>query len=111
MSNTNYVAAIVKILEVPKKKVIKNNISVTKFRCQLPQIRQTRVVTLTCWGKLSEDILTYYSINDYILVEGYLSLFSDLNSKLEKQKSKKVQITVRKVYPFLLNSSKLLNKF
>jgi hypothetical protein len=46
MSDTNYIGGIVKILETPKQKFLKNNILVTKFRVQLPQVRNTRIVNL-----------------------------------------------------------------
>ena len=103
MSDTNYIAAIVKILESPKTKMVKNNILVTKFRAQLPQIRKTRVVDIIVWGNLAKDIAKYYSPNDYILIEGYLSLckFSQSNSK--RKILKRGRFTILKAYPFLLN--------
>ena len=103
MSDTNYIAAIVKILESPKTKTIKNNILVTKFRAQLPQIRKTRVVDVVIWGNLAKDVANYYSINDYILIEGYLSLFkiSQLNSN--RKVLKRARFTVSKAYQFLLS--------
>ena len=107
MSDTNYIAAIVKILESPKNKTIKNNIFVTKFRAQLPQIRKTRVVDVVVWGNLAKDVVKYYSASDYVLIEGYLSLhkFSQLNS--QQKVLKRARFTIFKAYPFLLNSNRL----
>ena len=106
MSDTNYIAAIVKILESPKTKTIKNNILVTKFRAQLPQIRKTRVVDIVVWGNLAKDMAKYYNTSDYILIEGYLSLgkFSQLNSK--RKVLKRAKFTILKAYPFLLSSNR-----
>ena len=103
MTDTNYIGSIVKILETPNQKFFNNNISVTKFRVQLPQVRNTKVVNLVFWGNLARDVANYYKINDYILIEGYLSL-------TQQQTSKKVEITVLKVYPFLLSYNRSVSK-
>ena len=105
MSDTNYIAAIVKILESPKTKTIKNKILITKFRAQLPQIRKTRVIDIVVWGNLANDVAKYYSTSDYILVEGYLSLrkFSQPNSN--RKILKRARFTILKAYPFLLSSN------
>jgi hypothetical protein len=100
MSDTNYIGGIVKILEVPKQKFL-NNTAVTEFRVQLP-VRNTTIVHLIFWGNLA-DVATYYKINDYILIEGYLSLRDKRGSNLIAQPSKQIEITVLKLYPFLLS--------
>ena len=97
--------AIVKILESPKNKTIKNKISITKFRAQLPQIRKTRVVDIVVWGNLANDVAKYYNINDYILVEGYLSLQKFISSKSNRKILKRARFTVIKAYPFILGSN------
>lgn len=106
MSDTNYIGAIVKILESPKTKTIKNKISITKFRAQLPQIRKTRVVDIIVWGNLAKDIAKYYNNNDYILVEGYLSLNKVSQLKSSRKILKRARFTILKVYPFLLSSNR-----
>lgn len=103
MSDTNYIGGIVKILESPRHKLFTNNISMTQFRAQLPQVRNTCIIHLTFWGNLAGDIESYYKVNDYIIIEGYLSLRDKQKSTLTSQTSKKIEITVLKVYPFLLN--------
>ena len=107
MSDTNHMGAIVKILEPPKNKTIKNNISITKFRAQLPQIRQTRVVDIVIWGNLANDVAKYYNTNDYILVEGYLSLRKLVSPKSNRKILKRARLTVIKTYPFILNSNRI----
>ena len=106
MADTNYVGSIVKIVENPRQTVVKDKITTTEFRVQLPQVRSTRVVKLVFWGNLARDVASYYQVNDYIMIEGYLSLRTKLNTNLKKQNLKKVQITVLKVYPFLLSSNR-----
>lgn len=103
MNDTNYIGGIVKILELPKQKILKNNILVTQFRAQMSQLRNTRIITLTFWGNLARDVTTYYKIDDYLIIEGYISLREKKNSTSTISKSKKVEVTVLKVYPFLLN--------
>ena len=97
MSDTNYVGAIVKILEFPKNKIVKDRISITKFRAQLTQIRKTRVVDIVIWGNLGHDVTKYYSVNDYILVEGYLSLNKLSQIKSNRKVLKRARFTILKV--------------
>jgi hypothetical protein len=110
MNDTNYMGGVIKILEPPKQKILKNNILVTQFRAQIPQIRSTRIVTLTFWGNLARDVMTYYKMNDYLIIEGYLSLRDKKNPNLTISKSKKIEITVLKVYPFFLSYDRSISK-
>ena len=105
----NYIGALVKILETPKQKFINYNTFVIKFRVQLPQIRKIRTVELVFWGNLAESVLNYYRVNDYILIEGYISLRENVKD-ISNQSLKKLTITVLKVYPFLLSSNRSVNK-
>lgn len=109
MGDTNSIGGIVKILEAPKQKIFNQNIPVTQFRAQFPQVRNTLIVNLTFWGNLARDVANYYKVNDYILIEGYLSLRDKQTFNLTLQMSKKVEITVLKVYPFLLNYDRSIN--
>jgi single-stranded DNA-binding protein len=110
MNDTNYFGGIVKILETPKEIIFNNKTQSIKFRVQLPQIRKTRIVTLTFWGNLAHDIKNYYKINDYIIIEGYISMFEHYTKNVTLQPQKKIQITVLKAYPFLLNYNQSLKK-
>ena len=110
MGDTNFMAGIIKILESPKEKVWNNNTISVEFRAQLPSIRQNQLVKVVFWGNLARDMLHYYKINDYILIEGFLSLrFQSSLSSMGKQ-SKKVEITVLRVYPFLLSYDRSLQE-
>jgi len=106
MSNTNYISSIVKILEIPNQTFFNDSIPVTKFRVQFPQMRSTRIINLIFWGNLAKDIGNYYKVNDYIMIEGYLSLNHKNLLSSTKKNSKKVEITVLKVYPFLMSSNR-----
>ena len=103
MGDTNLISGIAKILETPKNKSFNSDLPNTQFRVQFPQVRNTSVVYLTFWGNLARDVANYYKINDYILIEGYISLRDRDNSNKIISKSKKVEITVLKVYPFVLS--------
>ncbi len=107
----NYIGALVKVLETPKQQFINSNTLIIKFRVQLPQMRKIRIVELVCWGNLAKSVLNYYKVNDYILIEGYVSFRNNNNNLNQTNKSlKKVTITLLKVYPFLLNNKRSINK-
>lgn len=103
MGDTNIVSGIVKILETPENQILSTNIFVTKFRVQFPQFRNTSVIHITVWGNLARYVADFYKINDYILIEGYISLKSKRISSQLISKSKKIEITVFKVYPLFLS--------
>jgi len=98
MGDTNYIGGIVKVLENPKQKILKNNIPLTEFRVQVPQARgkKVKVINLVFWGKLASEVANFYQPNDYILIEGYLSI-------PKKESLKKVRITVFKIFTFVLD--------
>jgi single-stranded DNA-binding protein len=98
MSDTIYFASVVKILEKPVERIINDKILTTEFRAQLAQVRNTRIVNLVFWGNLARDVVNYYHINDYIMIEGYLLLHNKFSDKLNQQNLKKVSITVNKLY-------------
>ena len=100
MGGTNYIGGIIKILEKPKLENLTNNVFVTKFRAQFPQRRNPRMVTVTVWGNLARDVTTYSQKNDYLLIEGYLSVRNITPLSLPPSKSKRIEITVFKFYPF-----------
>jgi len=105
MANTNYITSVVKILEVPKQRLLNNKILITEFRASLPQIKNSKVVQLVLWGESSNRLSSYIKPNDYILIEGFLAL-----SNIENSKIKKFKITVLKTYPIFLNSNRSIRK-
>lgn len=110
MGTLNYISSVVKILEKPKLKknqdCAKNDIAVVKIRAQLPQTRNTSkqsLLTLVFHEDLSQAILNYFQPNDYIIIEGYLSVKKNQDFKLKSRRLKSIEVTVLKIYPFLLN--------
>lgn len=108
----SYVGGIVRILETPVLRFINNNISQTEFRVQFPQLRNEQSITiikLVFWGNFAHDIVNYYRINDYILIEGYLSFRNNKSGDLSNKTLKHIEITVFKVYPLFLKGENSLN--
>jgi single-stranded DNA-binding protein len=104
-NNINYIGGIVRVLELPTLKLDKNHIPFTKFRVELAQLRnkQVRIIlNILAWGNLAEDVVKYYRVHDYILIEGFLSI-----RKSESKKSDKIeflQVSLYKIFPVFLFS-------
>ena len=97
-------------METPKQKILKSNYISVSFRAQLPQIRKNRIITVLVWGKLAKDVVNYYKKNDYILIEGYISLKPKSNTISNRIASKKVEVSAFKIYPFILSHNTFLQK-
>lgn len=95
----NVVNSIIRILEISPIKLY-NNVTIIKLRAQLPCIRNKvqLPIIIECFilGDLAYDLNNYYRINDYILVEGYLSTFSENSRNLIS-----IKLNITKLYPFL----------
>ena len=105
MSTTNYISTTIKILEQPRKKISKMSVLTTEVRAQVSHVRNKPSQTfasLIFWGNLGEAVLNYYRPNDYLIVEGYISIKNKKNLNIHPQLVKQVEITVFKVYPFFL---------
>nr|WAJ57562.1 hypothetical protein [Actinocyclus sp. (in: diatoms)] len=104
----NYTSFIIKILKEPEQNFLQNNIVVTKMLVKFVSPRTKTFNTedtfqISIWENLSYETIKYYQPNDYIIIEGYISLrpnFSSLN-KISKN-DQQVEISVFKHYPFLL---------
>lgn len=94
----NYISCIIQILEIPIVESYDNGIEMVKFKVQFPYTRNKLqspiIINSVIWGDLAYDIGNYYQVNDYALIEGYLSLPFD-NQK------KTITISITKLYPFL----------
>jgi hypothetical protein len=99
----NYTNFIIKIIAKPTQSFFDNEISVTELIGKFYQYRNNKytICKVSIWGPLSHDINQYYQINDYVFVEGYISIresiFEDLNIKTV------IEISAFKAYPFVLN--------
>nr|YP_010133898.1 hypothetical protein RF41 [Fistulifera saprophila]QWM93388.1 hypothetical protein RF41 [Fistulifera saprophila] len=103
MTSINYIAGIIKILELPRQELLENNILVTRFRGQFPLLRTTQIIELIFWGNLTQDITSYCKMGDYLLVEGYISLAKKETLNSSSLPTKKIQLTVSKAYPLYAN--------
>ena len=113
MSNTNSFAGIVKILEPPRSYSFNQKARLTKVRVELPQKRKNKknaIVCLLIWGNLGRQVQNFYTTNDYVLIEGYPSLRSKKNGNPRLKESKRLFITVGKIYPILLKTDRSLPK-
>lgn len=109
MADLNYFNGVVRILEVPREKILNDKFNILKCRVQLPQTKSIRIVTLNVWSRLAKDLLKSYAVDDYILIEGYLSLKVPSKKRLSPKTSKilkKVEINSVKIYPYVLNNNK-----
>ena len=104
MGTINRITIVIKLLEIPQSKYLKKTL-VTHARVQLAQRRQNTISHLVLWGKSLNDLMSYYKVNDYLLVEGYLSLSLQSN-KVTKQ----IRITGLRVYPIALNEETYLER-
>lgn len=102
MNDTNFLVGIVKILETPKQDLLNKNIKIIQLRAQFPQVRKNSIVSLKIWGNLANDVINYYKMNDYILIEGYLAIQTNKNRDITFQPKQEIEITVLKIYPFLI---------
>ena len=105
MTSINYIAGIIKILELPTEELLETNILVSKLRGQLALRRPTQIIELVFWGSLAEDITAYCKIGDHILVEGYISLQDKEIVSYNAFPPKKLQLTVSKAYPLYANTN------
>jgi single-stranded DNA-binding protein len=97
----NYCNLIVKIIEPPFENYIGNKTSVVQTLVKFSPVKKgkgSEILNLIVWGNLAQDVIKYYKINDYIIVEGFLSSQKD-------SKNVYAQLSGRKVYPFILNTT------
>ena len=100
----NYANFIVRIIEKPDQTLFENNIPVTEVLVKFPQIRLSNsgsIFQLSIWGNLSHDIIKYYKVNDYIMIEGYISLRENLFDTSNLNVDPLIEISAFKIYPFL----------
>ena len=98
-----------KIISNPEQSSFKNGISVTEFIGKYYQVRDIdnldRLCKISIWGKAGSNFTNSYRQNDYVIIEGHLSLrkseFANLNITTD------IEISVHKFYPFSLKSISL----
>ena len=106
----NYISLIVKLIGKPEQSFFDDNISVTEVMAKFSQVQKNRpdvTIKLSVWGNLAYDIVQYYQINDYIIIEGYTSLAQNNGNSMKFSNEKQLEISVFKIYPFLLSNIRL----
>ena len=103
----NYVIFTVKVIKNSGQSFFSDGTSLTELTVQLPQVRKNNnkvILQLSSWGKLSYDVAKYYQPDDYIIIEGYISLKNINTDRAVNLLDKQVEISVFKLYPLLLKS-------
>ena len=104
----NYTSFIVKIIEKPEQSFFDKTTSVTQILVKLPQNNNFDVtLQLSIWGNLAYDAIQYYQINDYIVVEGYISLRVLVLNTSTFSSDKQIEISVFKIYPFIMKKRQI----
>ena len=107
----NYVNFIVKISGKPKQRFFENNICITEVIVKLRQTKKNKLeipVQLLIWGNLGHDVMQYYHINDYIIIEGYISLRESSSKSSKIITHKQIEVSVFKIYPFFLKNVEII---
>ena len=101
----NYAIFAVKVIQNSGQSFFADGTSLTELTVQLPQVRKNNVkiiLKVSIWGKLSYDVAKYYQPDDYIIIEGYISI-RDINTDcIVNLLNKQIEISVFKLYPLLL---------
>ena len=103
----NYVIFAVKIIKNSGQSFFADGTSLTELIVQLPQIRKNNVkiiVKVSVWGKLSYDVAKYYQPDDYIIIEGYISIKNINTDRVVNLLDKQVEVSIFKLYPLFLKS-------
>ena len=103
----NYVIFAVKVIKNSGQSFFADGTSLTELIVQLPQVRKNNIkiiIKVSIWGKLSYDVAKYYQPDDYIIIEGYISIRNINTDRVSNLLDKEVEISVLKLYPLLLKS-------
>ena len=103
----NYVIFAVKVIKNSGQSFFADGTSLTELIVQLPQVRKNNIkiiIKVSIWGKLSYDVAKYYQPDDYIIIEGYISIRNINTERIVNLLDKQVEISVFKLYPLLLKS-------
>jgi len=103
----NYVLFTVKVIKNSGQSFFSDGTSLTELTVQLPQVRKNNskvILQVSIWGKLSYDVAKYYQPDDYIIIEGYISIRNIDTDRVVNLLNKQVEISVFKLYPLFLKS-------
>ena len=103
----NYSILAVKVIKNSGQSFFADGTSLTELTVQLPQVRKNNIKVIlhvSVWGKLSYDVAKYYQPDDYIIIEGYISIRNLNTDRVINLSDKQIEISVFKLYPLLLKS-------
>ena len=103
----NYVILAVKVIKNSGQSFFADGTSLTELIVQLPQNQRNNtkiILQVSIWGKLSYDVAKYYQSEDYIVIEGYISVRNINLDRIVNLFDKQIEISVFKLYPLLLKS-------
>ena len=99
----NFISCTIRILQIPHIKLSYNKIPLIKFKIEIVQIRNNQsdgIIYAKIWGDLTYELIKYYRVNDYLLIEGYFSKNSTLPLNSAVKYKKDITISIFKIYPF-----------
>tara|TARA_B110000967_G_scaffold1698_1_gene1789 strand:- start:22295 stop:22654 length:360 start_codon:yes stop_codon:yes gene_type:complete len=110
----NYSIFIIKIIKSPEQSFFEDDTALTEAWVQFPQfLNQNYCDTfkLSAWGNLAYDLNKFYNVNDYLIIEGFLSLKENYQQNYVIKNEKQIEFTALKLYPFILNNRGVKWKF
>jgi hypothetical protein len=104
----NYSTVLLKVIKPPQQHFsqTENLIPVTEFVGKFYQRKSNNytICKVSIYGNFAAQVLEYYNLNDYVIVEGHIRLnesnFIDLNLKSN------IEIIACKTYPYALHLTK-----
>lgn len=103
----NYAIFTVKVIKNSGQSFFSDGTSLTELTVQLPQVRKNNskaILQVEIWGNLSYDVAKYYKPDDYIIIEGYISIRNVDRDRVVNLLNKQVEISVFKLYPLFVKS-------
>nr|WDA98900.1 single-stranded DNA-binding protein [Sciadococcus taiwanensis] len=95
----------VKIIKLSKIQVLSEGLTTCKLVVQFSNPKSPKILNyiyIKAWGNLAQELEHYYTIGDYLLIEGYLNIVKKYNTK----NNKKPEVKVNKIYPLYLRKNK-----
>lgn len=101
----NYSSFIIRLIQKPQQILLKNEVLVVEAFAKFVPARKKKsieIFKISIWGKLAKDLIKYYKLHDYFIIEGYISLREEnLDNHSNISKDNKVEISIFKFYPFI----------
>lgn len=94
----NHATFVVKVIKNPVHLIYNDNQTIEiKVQFSVPQTNTSKnELTLILWGDYRDNFLKYYKVQDYLIIEGIVTL------KGYQDGGNEVRVIVKRLYPFLL---------